>query len=207
MIPYKEFVDRMIEKGYTYKNNGPITIGESDNMIKTFPTKKGTINRILELQVPDNSIVALCGTEHNGGCHNSYICNIKLSNNEDEQPFQKTHHSTALTIKKHVVAEIIATKILQQDRPLDNKKVNEWSDTISPILKLIKSDNPREHIMWMGAYPKFDSEFIKTSFTLYGGQKMIFYVNNPGVDIDKVEFNISLDIFEQKDGIVFSEKY
>lgn len=197
MITYKEFVDKMVEKGYTYKNNGPITIDESDNMIKTFPAKERSVSKILELQVPDNSIVALCGTEHNGGCHNSYICDIRCTDNGNKQPFQKEHHSTALTDRKHVLAEIIVTKILQQDPPLDNKKVKEWSEIIGPILKLIKSDNNREHVMWIGAYSKFDTEFIKTSFTLYGGQKMTFYANNSDIDIDKVKLNITVDIFEK----------
>ncbi len=198
MKTYKEFIDRMIEKGYVIISDSPVTTDESNNIIKTFSTKKGTVGKILELQCPYNSIIALCGTEHNGGCHNSYICNIELTNNEGEKPFQKIHHSTALTSTKHVVAEIIVTKILQQNPPLDNKKVKEWSDTISPILKLIKSGNNREHVMWAGAYPKFNSDFIKTSFTLYGGQKMIFYVNNPDVDIDKVKFSMKADIFEQR---------
>lgn len=198
MKTYKEFIDRMTEKGYTLISDNPTTIDESNNIIKTFSTKKDTVAKILEFQCPDNSIVALCGTEHNGGCYNSYMCDIELANNEDKQPFQKMHHSTALTSAKHVVAEIIVTKILQQDPQLDNKKVKEWSDTISPILKLIKSNNNREHVMWMGAYPKFNSEFIKTSFTLYGGQKMTFYANNPDVDIDKVKFSIKVDIFEQR---------
>lgn len=197
MIPYKEFVDKMIEKGYTYKNSEPVTIGESDNMIKIFPVKKGKIGKILELQVSDNSIVALCGTEHTGGCHNSYICDIECANNNNEQPFQEEHNSTEITRTKHVVAEIIVTKILQQDPPLDNKKVQEWSKTAVPILKLIGSNNHREHVMWAGAYPKFGSEFIKTSFTLYGGQKMTFYANNPDVDIDKVKLNMTIDIFEK----------
>ncbi len=197
MITYKEFISKMIEKGYVYKNNGPTTIDESNDMIKTFPIKKGEIGKVLELQIPDNIIVALCGTEHNGGCHNSYICNIKCTDNEDNQPFQEEHHSTEITSTKHILAEIIVTKILQQDPPSDNKKVQEWSKTAGPILKLIKSDNHREHIMWAGAYPKFDQEFIKTSFTLYGSQKMTFYINNPDVDIDKIKFNISLDIFEK----------
>ena len=197
MITYKEFVNKMIEKGYIYNNNRPTEIDESSNMIKTFSIKKGEIGKILELQIPDNSIVALCGTEHNGGCHNSYTCDIKCTNNEDKQSFQETHNSTEITRTKHVLAEIIVTKILQQDPPLDNKKVKEWSETARPILKLIKSDNHREHVMWAGAYPKFDSEFIKTSFTLYGGQKMTFYINNPDINIDKVKFNMTIDIFEK----------
>jgi hypothetical protein len=197
MKTYKEFIDRMIEKGYTLVSNNPVTIDESNSIIKTFPTKKNTVCKILELECPYNSVIAICGTEHNGGCHNLYTCNIELTDNDNKQPFQKLHHSTALTSTKHIVAEIIVTKILQQDPPLDNKKVKEWSETIGPILKLIKSNNNREHVMWMGAYPKFNSDFIKTSFTLYGGQKMIFYANNPDVDIDKVKLNISLDIFEK----------
>lgn len=198
MKTYKEFIDRMTEKGYTLILNSPITIDESNNIIKTFSTKKGTVGKILELQCPDNSVIALCGTEHNGGCHNSYTCDIECTDNDNKQPFQEMHYSTALTDTKHILAEIIATKILQQDPPLDNKKVKEWSETISPILKLIKSSNSREHVMWAGAYPKFSSEFIKTSFTLYGGQKMTFYVNNPDTDIEKVKFSMKVDIFEQK---------
>lgn len=207
MITYKDFVNRMIEKGYIYKNGKPVTIDESNNMIKTFPVKKGKIGKILELQVPYNSIVSLCGTEHNGGCYNSYICNIKCTDNNGKQPFQKLHHSTELTIKKHVVAEIIITKILKQDRPLDNKKVNEWIETVSPILKLIKSENHREHIMWIGAYPKFDSEFVKTSFTLYGDQKMTFYINNPDIDITKVELKLDADIFESTNNTVYNATF
>lgn len=196
MITYKEFIDRMIEKGYTLISNNPV-IDESNDMIKTFSIKKDTIGKILELRCPDNSIIALCGTEHNGGCNNSYVCYIKCTNDEGKQPFQETHYSTALKSTKHVVAEIIVTKILRQDPPSDNKKVKEWSETAGPILKLIGSNNSREHVMWIGAYPKFDSEFVKTSFTLYGGQKMTFYVNNPDVDIDKIKLNMILDIFEK----------
>ena len=197
MITYKEFVSKMIEKGYVYKNNGPIEIDESSKMVNTFSIKKGEIGKILELQVPDNSIVALCGIEHNGGCHNSYIFNIKCTNEQQQQPFQEKHNSTEITRTKHVLAEIIVTKILQQDPPLDNKKVIEWSETAKPILKLVGSNNYREHVMWAGAYPKFSSEFIKTSFTLYGSQKMIFYANNPDIDIENVKFNLKADIFEK----------
>ena len=206
MITYKEFIDRMIEKGYTLSPNNPITIDESDNMINIFSVKKDTIDKILELQCPDNSVIALCGTEHNGGCHNSYICDIRCTNDRNEQPFQGVHNSTELTRTKHVVAEIIATKILRHDPPLDNKKVKEWSDTVSPILKLIRSNNNREHVMWAGAYPKFNTEFIKTSFTLYGGQKMIFYVNSPDIDIMKVMLEMKADMFIHNEDVVHDIK-
>jgi len=196
MKTYKEFVDRMIEKGYILSYDRPIIIDESNDMVKTFPVKKGTIGKILELLCPDNSVIALCGTEHNGGCHNSYIFNIRCTNNEGRQPFQEIHYSTELKSTMHVVAEIIVTKILRQDPPLDNKKVKEWSETIGPILKLIGSNNLLEHVMWVGAYPKFNSEFNKTSFTLYGDQKMTLYIIKPDIDITNVKFDMKVDIFK-----------
>ena len=196
MIPYKEFIDRMIEKGYEYIDGKPTIIDETNDMIKTFPIKKAKTNKVLELLCPNDSIVALCGTQHNGGCDNTYVCDIICTDNKGQQPFQEIHHSTELTSTKHVVAEIIVTKILLQDPPLDNKKVEEWSETSGPILKLIGSKNNREHVMWVGAYPKFNSEFIKTSFTLYGDQKMTFYLNDPGIDIEKVKLDMTIDIFK-----------
>lgn len=197
MIIYKEFIRKMEEKGYTYVNGEPIVIDEYDSMVNIFPVKKGSVTKILELQCPNNSIIAMCGTEHNGGCHNTYVCNMKCTDDKGEQPFQKKHYASALNLHKHVVAEIVVTKILLQDPPLDNKKVQEWSETSTNIKKLIGSYSIRDHIMWIGAYPKFNSDFIKTSFTLYGGQKMTFYLNNPDIDIDNVKLNISLDIFEK----------
>lgn len=197
MITYKEFIDRMIEKGYILQSDNPKTINESSDMIKTFCVKKGETGKIIELQCPDNSIISLCGTEHNGGCHNSYTCNIKCTDNNDKQPFQELHHTTKLDNRQHIIAEIVTTKILRQDPQLDNKKVMEWSKTAGPILKLIRSNNLREHVMWIGAYPKFNSEFNKTSFTLYGGQEMSFYVVNPDIDIYNINFEMMVDIFEK----------
>lgn len=196
MKTYREFIDRMIEKGYAL-NDGPTIIDTSNGMIKTFNLKKGAIGKILEIQCPDDNIIALCGTEHIGGCSNSYVCDIRCTNNDNLQPFQDMHHATPMKNKQHVVAEIVITKILQQDPPLDNKKVKEWLEKISSILKLIGSENHREHIMWVGAYPKFNSEFIKASFTLYGGQKMIFYAINPDVDIVKTDLKLRADIFQK----------
>lgn len=206
MITYKEFITKMIEKGYTYKNNYPINICDS-NIVKTFRIDKGQTGKIIEFSCPENQIISLCGTTHEGGCYNEYLCNIKCYDDNDNEPFQDIHYSTKLTKDKHVIAEIIVTKILRNDPPTQYKKVKEWSETISPILKLIRSDNIREHIMWIGAYPKFNSEFNNTSFTLYGNQKMTFYIHNPDTDITKIDFRFDVDIFERDDNITFSEKY
>lgn len=206
MITYEEFIAKMIEKGYVHKNDTPINIGDS-NIVKTFSINKEQTGKIIEFSCPENQIISLCGTEHEGGCRNEYICNIRCCDNHNNEPFQEFHHSTGLTRDKHVLAEIIVTKILRNDPPVQHTKVREWSETISPILKLIGSSNNREHIMWVGAYPKFNSEFNKISFTLYGNQKMTFYAHNPNTDITKIDFRFDVDIFEQNDNIPFSGQY
>lgn len=193
MITYEDFIKVMEEKGNTFTHK------RIDNgMMKIFPLKKDKTGKFLELICHGDDILALCGTEHVGGCANSYLCNIKLTNNNDDEPFQKMHQTTVMKRNQHVVAEIVVTKILQQEPPLDNKKVKEWSEKIAPILQLIGSENRREHVMWVGAYPKFNSEFIKNSFTLYGGQKMIFYAVNPDIDITNIIFEMEADIFSKK---------
>ncbi len=214
MITYKEFIDKMIEKGYVYNDHNPIAISNDNNnsnnnndIVSTFSVCKGKIGKIIEMTCPDNYVVALCGTEHEGGCRNDYVCNLKCCDNYDNEPFQGLHYSTELTKGKHVVAEIIVTKILRNDPPTQYKKVREWSETIAPILKLIGSNNNREHVMWIGTYNKFSDEFNKTSFTLYGGQKMTFYIHNPDIDITKIDFKFNVDIFEHDDNKTFSGQY
>ncbi len=197
MITYKEFVNKMVEKGYQLKEGSPIIINDNSNIISTYSVGKGHVGKIMELFCPENQIISLCGTTHPGGCDNEYTCSVKCYNKSNDEPFQDEHNSTALTDKDHVVAEIIVTKILQKEPPKDNQKVKDWSERISPILKLIKSDNGLEHIMMACAYPIFSKEFIKSSFTLYGDQKMTFYINNPEIDIDKIEFEMKADIFEK----------
>ena len=207
MITYKEFIEKMIEKGYTHKDNNPVNIANNNGMIKKFHINKGQTGKIIEFSCPENQIISLCGTTHEGGCHNEYMCNIKCYDNHDNEPFQKLHYSTGLTKDKHVLAEIIVTKILRNDPPIQYEKVREWSETIKPILKLIGSNNNREHVMWIGGYGVFSSEFNKTSFTLYSNQKMTFYIHNPDTDITKIDFKFNVDIFEREDNITFSEKY
>lgn len=204
MITYKEFVDKMIEKGYTLNKESPTIINNKNDMISTYSVKKGQIGKIVELNCPENQIIALCGTTHIGGCEDEYFCNVKCYNTDNDEPFQDRHNSTALDESNHVVAEIIVTKILQKEAPKDNKKVQDWSEKIAPILKLIKSKDSLEHIMLTCAYPILNSEFTKTSFTLYGGQKMTFYINDPDIDVERVEFEMKADIFEKLTWIYIS---
>lgn len=197
MITYKEFVEKMTEKGYILNKESPIIINDKNDIVNIHSVKKGQIGKVVELNCPENKIMALCGTTHIGGCENEYFCNIKCYNADNEEPFQDIHNSTALNENNHVVAEMIITKILQKEAPKDNKKVKDWSEKIAPILKLIKSENHLEHVMLTCAYPIINKELTKTSFTLYGGQKMTFYINDPDTDIEKVEFEMKVDIFEK----------
>lgn len=197
MITYKEFINKMIEKGYKLNKESPVIIDDKNDMVNTYTVNKGQIGKIVELCCPENQIIALCGTSHIGGCDNEYLCNVKCYNTSNDEPFQTIHNSTALSDSDHVVAEIIVTKILQKAPPRDNIKVKEWSEKIGPILKLINSENNLEHVMLTCAYPILSSEFIKSSLTLYGDQKMTLYINDPDVDIERVEFEIKADIFEK----------
>ena len=196
MITYKDYIKRMEDKGYTYKNNNPILINESNSMIKTFTVEKGSIGKILELQCPNNVVISACGKTHESGCEKLYFCDIKCLNNDNDEPFQDLHHSTQLQ-GKYVVTEIIVTKILRKESDKNYKKVREWSEFVDPILKIIGSEDSREHVMWFGVYKLFRTDFLNTSFNLYENQKMIFYVNNPEIDITKVKFKMKIDILEK----------
>lgn len=197
MITYNEYIKKMEEKGYVYKDNNPIIINESNHMIKTFTVKKGSIGKILELQCPDNAVISICGETHEGGCEKSYSCGIKCFGKDSKEPFQGLHHSTELKRNNHVVAEIVLTKILYKEPPKGHKKIQEWQELITPILRMIKSESPFEHIMWTGAYKIFNTDFVSRSFNLYENQKMTFYIVNPDTDIEKVSFEMKADILEK----------
>lgn len=197
MIAYKEYIKRMEEKGYTYRNNNPITIDETNSMVKMFTVEKGSIGKVLELQCPNNSVISVCGKSHEGGCEKSYLCDIKCLGKDDKEPFKESHNTTELNRSNHVVAEIVLTKILYHEPPKEYKKVQEWSELISPILKMILSEDPCEHVMYVGTYGLFNTELLKTSFNLYENQKMTFYIVNPDIDIEKVKFELKADILER----------
>lgn len=197
MITYNDYIKRMEEKGYIYRSDNPITINESDSMIKTFTVNKGSVGKILELQCPSNAVISVCGKTHEGGCDKSYMCDIKCFDKDNNEPFKDSHHSTPLRHDKHVVAEIIVTKILYNEPPKGHKKIEEWQELISPILKMIESEDPRQHIMLVGTYKLFNTDFVNTSFNLYENQKMTFYINSPDTDIDRVKFDLKADIFEK----------
>lgn len=198
MITYKDYIKRMEDKGYIYKNNSPILIDESNPIIKTFTVKKGSIGKILELQCPNNSVISACGKTHEEGCEKLYFCDIKCFNDNNDEPFQDLHYSTQLQ-DKHAVAEIITTKILKKEPDKNHTKVKEWSEFVNPILKMIGSDDPHEHVMWFGVYKLFRTDFLNTSFNLYENQKMILYITNPDIDITKVKFRMKIDIFEHNE--------
>lgn len=204
MITYNDYIKRMEEKGYLYRSGNPIMINESDSMIKTFKVKKGSVGKILELQCPSNVVISLCGKTHEEGCDRHYSCDIKCFDNDDNEPFKDSHRSTPLRHDRHVVAEIIATKILYNEPPKGHKKIEEWQELISPILKMIKSEDPCQHVMLVGTYKFFNNDFVNTSFNLYENQKMTFYIVNPDTDIEKVKFNLKADIFERNDNVTFS---
>lgn len=195
MITYREFVKLMEGRGYFH--NGIGTIDESYSHIKTFTLKKGSVGKILELKCPSNTIISACGKTHPGGCEKFYSCKIKCTDEYNKEPFQDLHYATKLTDKQQIVAEIIVSKILQIDPNKIDANYKEWSMKCSPLLKLIGSESPCEHIMWIGAYSLFSKDFLKESFNIYGNENMIFYVVKPDIDITKIKFEMKADILEK----------
>lgn len=196
MILYKEFIKLMEDKGYYH--NGTEMINESSSNIKTFILKKGSVGKILELKCPNNTIISACGTTHPGGCEKIYFCRINCTNEYNKEPFQDLHYATKLTDKQQIVAEIIVSKILQIEPNKIDANYKEWSMKCSPLLKLIGSENPCEHIMWVGAYNLFSKDFLKESFNVHGNENMIFYAVKPNIDITKIKFEMKADILEKK---------
>ncbi len=197
MISYKDYIRLMEKRGYAH-NGCPTIIDESNPNIKTFSVQCLSIGKVLKLNCPDNMIMSICGDSHNGGCPYPYSINIQCLNDEDKEPFQDLHYSTKLTDNRHVAAELIITKILNKDPRDIDPNYKEWQVYGNPMLKLIGSTHPYEHVMWAGVYKIFSKEFLKQSFNLNPNEKMIFYVINPDVDIVKVKFNLKADILEKR---------
>lgn len=198
MITYKDFIRLIESRGYTISNY-PVTIDKSSHIVKTFPVKKETIGKVLELTCPENTIFSACGNNHEGGCEREYSVDIKCFGDDNTEPFQSLHHSTPLTKDYHVVSEIITTKILQKEPDKDNPQIQEWAKYVNPMLKIIGSENSCEYPMWNGVYKLFSKDFLNNSFNLYSGEKIIFYLVNPDIDIVYTKFNMKVDIFSKSD--------
>ena len=193
VMTYKDFIRRMEEKGYTI-SRFPVLIRSLCDYVKTFPVKKGTIGKILELTCPDNTIISACGKTHEGGCKREYSIELECWSDDDRRPFQNLYHSMPLTQDYHVVAEIAITKILQKEPDNNDQKITKC---VNPVLKIIGSDNACEYPMWSGIYKFIDRDFLNNSFNLYYGEKMIFYAVNPDIDIDETILTMKVDIFKQ----------
>lgn len=189
----------MESRGYIFKSS--IIIDESNSVIKTYPVKKLSIGKVLELECPKNTIISACGRSHN--CDNEYYCNIKFFDDNNKEPFQEFHHSIPLTQNYHVAAELIVTKILQKPPDPNNQQIQELAKYVNPILKIINSNNCCEYPIWGGIYKLFspnpinnDQIFLNNSFNLYANEKMIFYAINPDIDIIKTKLDMKVDLLE-----------
>lgn len=199
VMTYKDFIRRMKEKGYT-ASQFPVLIRSFCDYIKTFPVKKGTIGKILELACPDNTIISVCGKTHEGGCEREYSAELECWGNDDRRPFQNLHHSTQPTRNYNIITEIVVTKILRKEDK-NNPKIQELLKCTNSLLEIIGSDNTCEYPMWAGIYKFFSRDFLNNSFNLYSGEKMIFYAINPDIDIDETILTMKVDILKVVRGL------
>lgn len=199
-ITYKDFIRRMKEKGYT-ASQFPVLIRSFCDYIKTFPVKKGTIGKILELACPDNTIISVCGKNQEDGSEREYSAELECWSDDDRRPFQNLRHLIEPTRNYHIITEIIVTKILQKESDNNDPKIHKLLDCINPILKIIGSNNTCEYPIWSGAYKFFSGDFLNNSFNLYSGEKMIFYAIDPDIDIDETILTMRVDILKQVRGL------
>lgn len=188
----------METRGYTLRADNPVDIHELSPGVYTFSVKKDDIGKFLEIDCLHNTIISACGKNHPGGYSDSYSINIRCMDNDDKEPFQEFHQCSILTKDRHIVSDIIVTKILQKEINQNDKNIQEWSKLANPILKIIGSKDPCEYPMWTGNYKLFHKEFLNDSFNLYANEKIIFYIIKPNIDIVKVKFNMKVDILEIK---------
>ncbi len=198
-MPYKDFIDLMEKRGYTFNNNNPIIINESSPSIKTFSVKNCHVDKILELQCPKDTVISVCGKNNSGDWKEDYATSLKCFNNEDKEPFQEFHQCIVLTTARHTVADIIVTKVLQNEINRNDPDIRQFIIYTDPILKFIGSDNLCEYPIWSGNYKTFNKEFLDDNFNLYSEEKIIFYATKPDVDVMRVKFEIKVDIFEIKE--------
>lgn len=197
MITYKEFIEKMKEKGFIYKDNSPTLVDGS--MIKTFPVKKGTIGKIAELSCPKNTILSLCGQDM--GC-NSYSCSLKCFDNDEKEPFSKQHKGYALYVDKDNTAkgsvmDIVVTKVVKDENSKKISRADDYS-MLTTVMQMIKSNNHLEYPMLMGTYQKIPEYIVKNSFNLYQNEKIILYALEPDTNIIKTDFMIALDVLVKK---------
>lgn len=203
-ITYKDFIKLMNDRGYTLRENSPRDVYEISPGVKTFTVKKDSIGKFLEIECLLNTIISACGKNHPGNEEQlepspewPYYCNVKCFDKDNKEPFQELHQAIKLTPTRGTVADIVITKILQKEIDQSDKNIQEWSKLVNPILETIGSKNPYEYPMWTGNYKTISKDFLNDSFNLYVGEKMIFYVVKPDIDIEKITLEMKVDILER----------
>lgn len=213
IMPYNDFIKLMKDRGYKLRENSPRDIYEISPGVKTFTVKKDSVGKFLEIECLSDTIISVCGKDHPGNGERTesspewpYRCNVKCLDKDNKEPFQESHQAIKLTATRGTVADIVITKILKKEVDHNDKKIQEWSKLVGPILKTIKSENIYEYPMWTGNYKTISKDFLNDSFNLYAGEKMIFYTVKPDVDIEKVTLEMKADILEKSSQITIDKK-
>jgi hypothetical protein len=196
MITYKEFIEKMKEKGFVYENDSPILV--NGNMVNTFPLEKGMTGKIAELSCPKDTILSMCGQDM--GCNN-YKCLLKCCDSGGNEPFSKEHKAYVLYTDKDnnskgSIMDIVVTKVVKDEK---SKKISDADSypMLKTVMNMIKSNNNLEYPILMGMYKKIPESLVKKSFNLYPNEKIIVYALEPDIDIVKTDFEIELDILNK----------
>jgi hypothetical protein len=177
---YENIVDTIEENGW-YKVSGvacPITTLDTQ-IVFCKPAKANRCDTLLEIICPPERIITMCGLNE---------CCVDLEGFYDKPNVYQIPHFFTLMCTDVNGVELLQTTLISilkstKDGEIE-KCYEEFYGDLSPIIGgKLKRKEERYH--------------FATTVILQGGEKLIFKVNNPGMDISKVDLLMLSDIFEK----------
>lgn len=179
---YEDIVDAIETNGWTRMSSvaSPITIFDM-HIVSIKPTKMGSYDTILEIECPLERIIAICGSGE---------CDVTPDDFCTSPNFYQTPHFFTLRCTNNDNIDISPTTIIDilkstRDGKLE-KYYQEFYGDLSPIAdgKLKKKE---------------ERYYFAETIVLQDGEKLIFRVHNPNIDISKIDLLMMSDLFEKSE--------
>lgn len=177
---YDDIVDTIEENGWTCISSvaHPITIFDSE-IVFPYPVKANSYNTLLEITCPPERIITICGFDD---------CGIDPDDFYNSPNFYQIPHFFTL-------------------RCMDNNNVDISPTTIISILKASRNEEPEKYyqefygdlssIVDGRLKKKEERYYFAETIILQSGEKLIFRVHNPNIDISKIDLLMMSDLFEK----------
>jgi len=177
---YDDIVDNIEYNGWNAVSSASHPITSFDKqMVLSKQVKANCRDTVLEVVCPPERIIAICGTEE---------CGIDPSEFCGSPNFYKVPHfftlrctdSNGVDISPTTIISIL--KVLKDEEP--EKCYQEFYGDLSPVIdgKLKQKEN------------RF---YFSETIVLQSGEKLIFIVENPNIDISKIDLLMMSDLFQK----------